>query len=273
MKLRKLFMPGLLALLSVQAHAQDGQAAAPSFSAGIGIASYAYREPGIMKIEGSKVAAEFGVNGGLAADYFGAAALRYVTGNVDYRSDARYGSAAESDKRDYYVEARALAGRLLRYGGLDVAPFAGLGYRYLYNDLRGVNSLGQAGNRRTNAMFYLPVGVTLAHALHDGARAEASVEWDPLLHGRQDTRLSDAQQEYGDVSSTQRVGFGVKLHLAYATQHWEVQPYIDYWRIEASDTAPLLVNGMPDRDSYGQKYIQEPRNRTTEAGVKVAYRF
>jgi hypothetical protein len=272
MKQRTLFISGLCALLSVQAHAQDGQAA-PSFSAGIGFASYEYREPGIMKTEGNKVAAEFGVNGGLAQDYFGTATLRYVTGNVDYRPDARFGADAESGKRDYYVEARALVGHLMRFGGLDVAPFAGLGYRYLYNDLRGVNNLGQVGNRRTNTMFYLPVGVTLAHALRDGARAEAGVEWDQLLHGRQESRLSDAQAGYGDVSNTQHAGFGIKLHVAYATEHWKVQPYVDYWRIGASETAPMFVNGAPDVDGGGQKYLQEPRNRTTEAGVKVIYQF
>ncbi len=273
MKQSTLFISGLLALLSVQAHAQNGQTAAPSFSAGIGIASYEYREPGIMKTKGNKVAVEFGVNGGLSPDYFGAATLRYVTGNVDYHPDARYASVSESDKRDYYVEVRALAGRLVRYGSLDIAPYAGLGYRYLYNDLRGTNSLGQAGNRRTNAMFYLPVGVTLAHALQDDARAEAGIEWDQLLHGRQDSRLSDARPDYGDVSNTQRVGFGIKLHVAYATEHWKVQPYVDYWHIGASRTAPLLVNGQPARDGNGQVFIQEPRNRTMEAGVKVAYQF
>jgi len=111
-----------------------------------------------MRTKGNKVAVEFGVHGGLSPDYFGAATLRYVTGNVDYHPDARYASVSESDKRDYYVEARALVGRMVRCGSLDIA-------------------------------------------------------------------------------------------------------------------APLLVNGVLVRDGNGQMFIQEPRNRTTEAGVKVVYQF
>jgi hypothetical protein len=40
-------------------------------------------------------------------------------------------------------------------------PYAGLGFRYLYNDLRGTSSTGAIGYRRESHYFYVPLGVTL----------------------------------------------------------------------------------------------------------------
>lgn len=274
MKPSRSFFPSLiLATLAVQVHAQEGSGAAPSIKAGIGVASYEYHEPAVMKTRGNKIAADIGVNWALTSDYFGAASLRYVTGSVDYRSDAQFGSASANDKRDYYIETRALAGRRMRFGGTNVALFTGLGYRYLYNDLRGLNTLGQAGNRRTNAMVYLPVGVTLSRPIEGASRVEAGIEWNQLLYGRQKTYLSDSLPNYADVSNTQRVGYGIRLHLGFARDNWMIRPYLDYWRIAASDKAPLIVNGAPFRDSNGQLFIQEPRNWSTEAGLKLEYLF
>jgi hypothetical protein len=253
--------------------AQGADQADGRISAELGLVSYRYREPGVITLRGAKAVAQLGASFDLAGTLQLQTELRYAGGDVDYRADAGAGGGAIDGRRDYYGEARALLGRPLQLGGQRLLPYAGLGYRYLFNDLRGVNSVGQSGSRRDNRLLYLPLGVMLALPAGPGSTLTARVELDPLLAGRQRTRVSDADPAFGDVSTKQRHGVGAKLQLSYGRAAWRLTPYLDYWRIGASDTAPLLRNGAAVIDNGRQALLGEPRNHTVEAGVLVGYRF
>ena len=62
---------------------------------------------------------------------------------------------------DWIFETRAVVGKdYLPRSGISLSPFAGLGYRYLYNDLRGTTSTGAVGYQRYSQFLYAPVGLT-----------------------------------------------------------------------------------------------------------------
>ena len=233
------------------------------------LSTYQYREPAVMKNSGDKFALFLMASHDIADDQFIRADFHYATGKVEYAADTAYAAATASSKPDWYLETRALFGRRYAFSGSSVAPFIGLGYRYLSNDLRGINSLGQSGNRRQSQYIYLPLGLTHRLQLSNDSHWNTEFEADLLLHGTQSARLSDAGQGVADVSLPQRRGYGVKISLAYERNHWSVGPFLEFWDISRSDTAGLIQNGGAIYSNGNQLLYQEPHNRTLEAGLRV----
>lgn len=265
-----------IAIIGLTLLAAPGAAPAQSTSGidvDVGVAGYRYREPGLMRLSGAKGAARLGAAFTLAPALQLHTELRYTGGDVDYRADARAGGGGAGERRDYLVEGRALLGHPTQWGGQPLIPFAGLGYRYLFSDLRGLDSAGGSGIRRDNRLLYLPLGVMLALPLDGTSTLAARAEIDAVLTGRQRSRLGDADAALGEVTNKQHIGIGAKLALTYGRGAWRLTPYIDYWRIGASNGAPVLRNGAPLLDQGRQVELSEPRNHTVEAGLLLGYRF
>ncbi len=71
---------------------------------------------------------------------------RYSWGSLDYDSQ---GTGSMEGVKDHIFEARALAGLDVKYDQKTmVTPYLGLGFRYLYDDLRGETTTGAIGYRR-----------------------------------------------------------------------------------------------------------------------------
>ena len=231
---------------------------------GLSLGSYRYQEPGIMSLKGAKIGLDMRVTRELAGGPFLRGDFRYAFGAVDYASN---GTGSASGNQDWYIEGRVLIGKDLLFSRSVYALYTGLGYRYLFNDARGITSTGAAGYRRESNYFYLPVGFDHRLSLNDQARLVSTLEYDHLLAGTQISRLSDAGLGFNDITNKQSKGYGLKLNVTYERNNWGIGPYAHYWNISQSDTALLFQNGVPVGIGW------EPNNNTVEFGLKASQRF
>ncbi|TNC96547.1 MAG: hypothetical protein FD121_1083 [Gallionellaceae bacterium] len=237
----------------------------------ISVSSYLYEEPSLgMSTKGDK----FGVGhtGALVlnGDWFLKDDVRFANGAVDY-----IGSGYQAGVPDWYAEARGLIGRDIQFGTSVFAPYVGLGYRHLFNDLRGYSSDGSLGYRRESNYLYVPIGVTHRFRLQDSAVWASTFEFDKLLTGRQFSRLSDLVGHAGysdapDISNVQSGGFGFRADVMYETGDLAFGPYLNIWKIDKSDSVvrPITNNSVTTWYSF-----TEPQNRTTEFGMRMKFKF
>lgn len=232
------------------------------YDIGLSFSSYQYQEPGYMSSKGVKMGLDMHAVNLLQNDLFVRGDLRYAFGTVDYN-----GSGTASGEPDWYVEARGMVGRDWAVNGAVLAAYTGVGYRYLFNDGRGITSTGYAGYRRESNYLYLPVGIIHRRSLNDQARLVSTLEYDRLLAGKQISSLSDAGP-IQDISNNQNNGYGLKLSVIYQKSKWSIGPYADYWNIGRSDIAVVYNQ---DGTVYGSG--AEPKNNTVEVGLKASQQF
>jgi len=228
------------------------------FEIGAQVSSYTYEEPGLMDMKGAKLGLTGSAAKNLGNDWYAVGDARFAFGEVEYT-----GSGTKSGNPDQLWDLRVVGGRDFAAGGPALSPYAGLGYRTLFNDLRGATSTGAAGYRRTSEYVYLPLGVTHRFQTNSVSRISTSLEYDYLISGRQTTYLSDVDAGLGDPVNQQKNGYGVRLSSAYEKKDWSVGFFYYYWNIAESEKHYLssLV------------YVYEPKNNTNEYGVQVKYRF
>jgi hypothetical protein len=235
------------------------------YNIGVSSSYYQYQEPGLMSAKGNKIGLDLRATQVFQSGMFIRGDLRYALGLVDYSSNSTGSATGEPD---WYIEVRSLFGKDWGINeNVVLSPYMGLGYRYLFNDARGVTSTGYGGYRRESNYFYLPVGLIYRSALNDQARLVSTLEYDHLLGGRQISRLSDSGGGYGDLTNKQHKGYGLKLSVMYQKNNLAIGPYVDYWNIAQSESVLLYKNGS----LYGIAW--EPRNNTIEFGVKASYQF
>jgi hypothetical protein len=227
------------------------------WEAGVQAARYRYEEPGFARITGNRA--------GLSAAYtvvedrrFTRIDARYSYGSLKYE-----GSGTQNDVPDTIFEVRAVTGIDLLLGpSISLSPFVGLGYRYLYDDLRGYNVVGSTayfGYRRYSQYLYVPVGLTLR--LQAGGRwvVAPTVEYDGFIRGRQESKLTDTGISGSqDVTQEQRHGRGYRGSLMLETDRFAFGPWAHIWRIKDSEVTAGFF---------------EPANRTREVGIEIRYRF
>jgi len=236
---------------------------------GIQISSYKYEEDVndafFMSLEGAKIGLAGSVTRALEDDWYWGGDARFVTGNTNYRSA---GSGEKTANPDSYLELRVIAGRDLEIGSQVLSPYAGLGYRYLNNDLRGYTDTGASGYRRVSSYTYVPMGVTHRFGVSPVARFATTFEYDYLLQGMQRSYLTDltAAGFNTDLDNLQRNGHGLRLDLAYEMESWSAGVFYHYWDIAESEIGTFTKPGFV----YSGV---EPHNITREFGVLVKYRF
>lgn len=222
---------------------------------------YEYKEPGVAREIGPKIGVTGSGTAVLPGSFFLRAEGRFALGPVDYS-----GSGTRTNDTNELWEIRGIAGKDIRFERFVLAPFAGIGYRHLYDDLRGLTSTGAAGYRRDSRYFYVPLGATSRFPFDETARLSVAAEYDLFLRGRQKTQLCDVSaaycSAYGTIDNKQDVGYGARLAVAYETAHWSVGPFVNYWNIGDSDVVVRSGTGW-----------FEPHNWTLEAGLQAAYRF
>lgn len=238
---------------------------------GLSFSSYQYQEPGLMSSKGGKIGLDLHITNVLQNEQFIRGDVRYAFGAVDYQSN---GTGSASGEPDWYIEARVLVGKDLAINDAVIAPYIGAGYRYLFNDARGISSTGNWGYRRESNYFYLPIGIIHRSLLNDQARLVSTLEYDHLLTGKQISRLSDGGQGYSDVTNNQTSGHGLKLSFMYEKDNWAIGPFAHFWDIDKSDWVPLYRNGIPVLGTNGRPLGGvEPKNNTVEFGFKVSQKF
>lgn len=256
------------AILGVMAPVVSAQTSEPAavpltprgWEVGGQLSNYRFEEPEQgVRIRGPRA----GVTGAFtfagASPWFFRIDGRYAYGALDYE-----GSGTADRLPDWILETRGILGRdFLARSRASVSPFAGLGYRYLYNDLRGTTSTGAVGYQRVSSYFYLPLGITARFALGGSWVIAPTVEYDFFIRGEQVSYLSDTGLGYADANNSQDDGYGYRISLMAEKGAWAIGPWMQYWSIEESDTVPVGLGTS----------VFEPRNQTREYGLDLKYRF
>jgi hypothetical protein len=274
----------------------------------VGLAGYSYREPNgqPISIHGAKFVGDY--TGTLSLNkqrqWFAQAQLRGTLANVTYDGwcspflitpdnsspngyalDIGDSSAcSEGGDKDWYVEARALAGKDLIGQRWAWSPYSGLGVRHLSNGTTGTPGY------RTDNYLYLPVGISARSHVSSSRALGLNVEFDALLHGWQKTR--DSALGGGDVPATpttppftingftdiafsQSRGWALRASAKYpVTSRVSLEPYFVRWSVSASpvnyETVTFTVNNITAREQLG---AYEPFNSTSEFGLRLGLHF
>jgi hypothetical protein len=258
-------MRASVALISIAAvvwagavEAKDPLATRAGWEVGGQVARYRYEEPDVMWLKGDRIGAMGAYTAVNDKRVYARFELRQSYGELDYQ-----GSGTLNNVPDQLFEARALAGRDYPAGKLVWSPYVGGGFRYLYNDLRGVTSTGAIGYQRDSSYFYVPLGVTLRMRLGGEWVLAPQLEYDAFVHGVQRSLLTDTGLGAPDVTNQQRRGRGYRAQLMFEGRRWAFGPWLHYWNIKDSDIQPIAPG-------FGGL---EPANWTRESGVELRYRF
>lgn len=263
---------GLLAIscLNITARANDQIASELKTKTGneigLTVSSYDYREPALnISLKATKLGIDYSGAHALSDGWYARGDLRYADGKVDYS-----GSGTMSNRPEWHYELRGMIGKDFDRGAYNLSPYFGLGYRYLFSDIRGVTSTGDLGYRRKSQYAYLPVGVTYRFKLESNARLSTTLEYNHLIKGQQKSYVTDVTNLVGDQTNDQHKGYGIKGSMYYEKNNWLFGPWFHYWNINQSDStsATLTLLGVPYAATFW-----EPKNKTTEIGLKLGIRF
>jgi hypothetical protein len=232
------------------------------------ISHITYKEPGVMQQEGTMYGITFSY--AYRHNVMVRAEGRIGRGQVDYES---YNTGTLQNIDDYVGEIRASVGYNFPVSRTTtVTPYIGIGYRLLVNDMAGmISSTGHSGYRRESRYQYSPIGVETITSLGNGWSLGATTEYKHFWKGEQTSYLSGVDPLFNDLVNKQRHGYGirgsVKLQKKTEMLDFAIEPFVRYWHIQRSENADLTYSG--DIISYGY----EPRNHSTEFGVRLAVMF
>lgn len=195
---------------------------------------------------------------------------RIIFGRVDFNGylyDDRYYEI--QDVKNFISEFRGLVGYDFSiFSDTTITPFAGIGYRYLKDQLQKVN----AGYRRVSEYLYTPLGFETNTPLAKGWSAGVKAEYDFFWSGKQTTYLSDLDPLFGDVDNDQDSGYGFKISIQIrkemSDKNYIFEPYVDYWSIDSSEVKPVFHTGV-----QAAKSQQEFENTSIIVGMKVGVEF
>ncbi|MDH5535695.1 MAG: hypothetical protein OEZ08_09025 [Betaproteobacteria bacterium] len=238
----------------------------PGIEVGLSGSYYHYKEPSIaVTEEGYKGGIDLVLTAPPRNDWFMQVDGRFAYGRNDYT-----GAGNKGGNPDWYTEFRGTLGKDFERDGYSFSPYSGIGFRYLFNDLRGQTSTGALGYRRESRYVYIPIGVTHRLRLESSAKLSTTLEFDYLVKGWQKSNLTDASTFLPDQTNKQHSGFGVRASMYYEKANWLFGPWFHYWRIDQSETTSTTVTVS---GSTFRALIFEPKNRTVEIGVRLGYRF
>lgn len=196
---------------------------------------------------------------------------RMALGGLHYKS----GSGTINNEHNINFEIRTLIGKeFLFENQLDVTPYGGFGYRYLFDQGRDVlTSLGAVGYDRRSNYYYLPLGINASLPSGDWLNT-LNFEYDVFLSGVQYSDLSDVNpytaSPYPNIKNDQKHGYGVRGSWRFtyikSTFNFYIEPYFRYWSIENSKPA-FYTQGGTDWVAH------EPKNQTIELGSKLGIVF
>ena len=271
MKATQFCLAGLL-LLASNVYAQDSSvtiATQTGNTLGLTFSGYQYKEPSLdVVISAPLLGVDYTGTYAFGNDWFAKADARYAYGSAKYS-----GSGTQSNIPYSYYDLRGLVGydfNFAELGGFVLAPFTGIGYRYLFDNQGGQTTSGANAYNRSSTYVYLPIGVTHRMKVNDTHKLETVFEYDYLIQGTQVSQLSQAAPYLPNVTNQQTSGYGLRLSSMYQFDAWSVGPYVTYWNIQNSNavTQTITVNRVNYRLT-----AYEPANNTIEAGIKVAYSF
>ena len=165
-----------------------------SWEIGTEWSDFTYKEPGVMKDEGTMQGINFSytyrgwsvpedsvfdsVFDGRMSRIEG----RYSWGEVDYQN-----SGTIDNVDDYIYEIRGLLGFDYSFLKASILTlYLGFGYRYLNDNTSGrISSTGAHGYKRESNYYYVPAGIEIITDLDKGWFLGATLEFDIFMQGKQ----------------------------------------------------------------------------------------
>lgn len=142
---------------------------------------------------------------------------------------------------------------------LSLTPYAGLGYRFLSDELQRI---GDAGYLRQSNYFYLITGISAKWLLFNNVIVTPYVQYDYLIRGQQDSYLFGTGASPVRKKQKKGMGFELGLPISPINSSWTVMPFMRYWHIADSEHVKV-----------GNDIFMEPDNVTKEAGIRLMYSF
>lgn len=230
------------------------------------ISHITYEEPDVMEEKGFMygIAASYAYHNNLMLKAEG----RFSFGDVDYTN-----SGTMDNIDDYMWEFRGLAGYdfpVLK--ATIITPYIGFGYRYLNDDMSGMtSSTGARGYERESNYYYSPIGIETITKLENGWSIGVTLEYDYFWKGIQESHLSDVDPGLNNLENDQDDGYGLRGSIKFQKKverlDYVIEPFVRYWDIKQSDNADITYYGT----YIGYGY--EPKNNSTEFGIKFALKF
>jgi hypothetical protein len=202
---------------------------------------------------------------------------RFSYGLLDYAS---YGTGEDEDIPNWSAEVRGLVGYDIPFMAQSrVTPYLGIGYRYLLDDQGpGTTTTGNWLYDRESHYVYLPLGLEAQFPIKGSWSWGFSAEYDLLIDGEQTSHLEDGGTGLDTLDNDQNDGYGVRgaVRLMKTTQYFDMylEPFVRYWRIDNSEDSVITSGGVPVSDDGDSVYVGwEPKNDTTELGIKMGLKF
>jgi hypothetical protein len=240
-----------------------------TFSIGTEMFSYLYKEPNLMKTRGNS----YGINASysycLDNNLCFQPELRLNKGKEHYKSN--YSGNDKKKTPNSIFEIRTLLKKFIPLSELKIEmyPFIGIGYRYKKdNSYNMVTDTGFIGWLRKSQYYYIPLGLNVDFNL--------TQEWSLSVLGEYDLFLKGIQRSHNkfiSVKNTQKQGYGFRseilLNRNFNKHILSVGPFVNYWNIKKSKTTDIVCNHCGRKHIY---YV-EPKNTTTELGIRIKYSF
>lgn len=189
-------------------------------------------------------------------------------GGVDYQSRD---TGSISDIHQYLIELRGIAGHdFYFHDSVLITAYAGFGVRYLTNDSSGMTSTtGHGGYERESRYYYSPIGIEASAEMENGWSLGFVAEYDIFWSGEQRSHVAAFYPDLGVAENEQNSGYGLRASVKIDHKEslpFTIEPFIRYWNIDKSDEIPFM-------DGNIAKIFFEPKNETTEIGIKMTIRF
>lgn len=266
---------------------------------GLSWSQYNYREPNFFKpTQGThdvKLTGQtYGAHGEKTwfVDSFSEGDFLRLDGNFQWGKFDYSGSGTMDSEPNRIFDTRIVYGADEQMKSGVLTSYIGLGYRYLYDDGRGLTTTMARGYQREQQYLYMPFGFSYK-MLQGGKRISWNAEAGVLLAGRNTTHLSDANGApdpslqpqppalkitnivVPDIMSKQQNGYEIRLSATITQNAWEFGPYLQYWKINNSETK-IFTETVQTSDNKWTSYTfsgREPSNTTVDIGFKVDRHF
>jgi hypothetical protein len=258
----------------------------PGFEVSAELLDYSYRE----RLDGDVAVRDDGGFVGIGGTYVETigdgvllrAHLNVALGSVDYRGPAGGidGIATEESRIDDVSQGigqlELHLGKDFALGGTTLTPFVGIGSRYLRDDSGGeTTDDGLLGYDREVSFAYVPIGMSARLPLspsHD-AGLVLSGQYNIVTHGTAESKFSRLDPAIPDVEVDLEGGSGFELSallsLPVGRPSVSFGPFVRRWSIDRSHSFVLVD---PEGSGEAVEFF-EPKNDTTEFGLRIAFGF
>lgn len=275
------FSIATLALLAGTLLAPDAAEAQTrgGFEIGAEVFDYGYRE----RDSGETIVFDDGTIGGIRLGYVqkigGGVLLRARLsagfGSVDYRSPDPEGDSRIRGVDHSIGQLELHVGKDFKIGGASsLTAFAGLGARSLRDASGGREATdGALGYDREVNYAYVPIGLEARVPVSANSAILVGIQYNLFVGGDSTSRFSEIDPEIPDVELELDGGRGFEASAAFQTKlgshALSFGPFVRHWKIGRSDSF-IVTN--PDDPSESLEFY-EPKNRTTELGLRLTFAF